>query len=49
MFGTAQRKHKEAITSKVSILFEEELNIPKDNIYITFDEIKDWGWNGKMF
>lgn len=49
MFGTADRKHKESITSKVSILFEEELNIPKDNIYITFDEIKDWGWNGKMF
>ena len=49
IFGTADRKYKEAITSKVSSLFEEELNIPKDSIYITFDEIKDWGWNGKMF
>lgn len=49
IFGTADRNHKEAITLKVSNLFEEELNIPKDSIYITFDEVKDWGWNGKMF
>ena len=49
IFGTADRKHKEAITSKVSSLFEEELNIPKDSIYIIFDEVKDWGWNGNMF
>lgn len=49
MFGTADKKHKEAITAKVCSLFEEELHIPKDSIYIVFDEIKDWGWNGNMF
>ena len=49
IFGTADRKYKEIITSKVSTLFEEELHIPKDSIYIVFDEIKDWGWNGNMF
>jgi len=49
IFGVADRKHKEAITTKISILFEEELNIPKDSMYITFEEVTDWGWNGKMF
>lgn len=49
MFGTAERKYKEAITSKVCSLLEEELYITKDNIYVVFDEIKDWGWNGNMF
>lgn len=49
IFGTADRKYKEIITSKISTLFEEELHIPKDSIYIVFDEIKDWGWNGNMF
>jgi len=49
IFGAADRQHKEAITAKVSNLFEDELNIPKDSIYITFEEVKDWGWNGKMF
>ncbi|MBC8061653.1 MAG: tautomerase family protein [Clostridiaceae bacterium] len=49
IFGTTDKKYKEVITSKVSILIEEELNIPKDSIYITFEEVKDWGWNGSMF
>lgn len=49
IFGTAERKYKEAITSKVCKLFEEELSIQKDSIYIVFEEVKDWGWNGMMF
>jgi phenylpyruvate tautomerase PptA (4-oxalocrotonate tautomerase family) len=49
IFGSADKKHKEAITDRVSTLFEEELSIPKDSIYIIFEEVRDWGWNGKMF
>ena len=49
IFGTADKKHKEAITSKVCSLFEEELHISPNSIFIVFDEIKDWGWNGNMF
>lgn len=32
-------------------LLEEELNIPKKNIYINFSDIKaeNWGWNGGTF
>ena len=49
IFGTAERKHKETITAKVCSLFEEEVSINKDSIYIVFEEVKDWGWNGNMF
>ena len=49
IFGTAERKYKEAITTRVCSLFEEELFITKDNIYVIFDEVKDWGGNGRMF
>ena len=49
IFGSADKEHKEAITSKVCTLFEEELQIPKDSIFVVFDEVKDWGWNGNMF
>lgn len=49
IFGTADRKSKQVLTRKVSSLIERELLIPQDNIYITIDEIKDWGWNGEMF
>lgn len=49
IYGTADRKYKEALTQKISSLYEKELSITKDNIYIVFDEVKDWGWNGGMF
>ena len=49
IFGTAERKYKEAIVARVCSLFEEELLITKDNIYVIFDEVKDWGCNGIMF
>lgn len=44
--GTAERKYKEIITAKVCSLLDDELSITKDNVYIVFDEIKDWGANG---
>lgn len=49
IFGTADRKSKEALTRKVSELLERELSIPKAYVYITIDEVKDWAWNGQMF
>lgn len=47
--GSAERKYKDKITDLICSLYEKELNIPKDNIYITFYEINDWGWNGGLF
>lgn len=49
IFGTALREHKEKVVSKICSLLKEELSIEKDKIYITFEEVKDWGWNGEMF
>lgn len=49
IFGTAEREHKNKAAHLLSSLFEEKLNIPKDSIYITFNEIKDWAWNGELF
>jgi phenylpyruvate tautomerase PptA (4-oxalocrotonate tautomerase family) len=46
---TSEREYKNKITSLLCSLFEEKLNIPKDSTYITFSEIKDWGWNGELF
>jgi len=49
LFGTAERKYKEAIISKICSLFEEEVSITKDSIYIILDDLNDWAWNGNMF
>jgi phenylpyruvate tautomerase PptA (4-oxalocrotonate tautomerase family) len=47
--GTSEREYKNKITSLLCSLFKEKLNIPKDSIYVTFSEVKDWGWNGELF
>lgn len=49
IFGKAERKHKEVITAMICNLFQGELSITKDNIYVVFEEVQDWGWNGNMF
>ncbi|NMM62677.1 hypothetical protein HBE96_08210 [Clostridium sp. P21] len=49
IFGTAERKYKEIINLKICELFENELSISRDSVYITFTEVQDWGWNGSMF
>lgn len=39
------------LSQRLSALVECELSIPKDRIYIEFQESKrqHWGWNGKTF
>jgi phenylpyruvate tautomerase PptA (4-oxalocrotonate tautomerase family) len=51
LFGAQEIKYKDKFTAMVSELFEEELNIPKDRIYVIFYEISDgnWGFNGELF
>lgn len=49
ILGSCDIKYKEILTDKISALFQQELNISKENIYIIFQEINDWGWNGNMF
>ncbi|EDK33714.1 hypothetical protein [Clostridium kluyveri] len=36
-------------TYLICSLYEKELDIPGDSIYITFSEVSDWGFNGKLF
>lgn len=49
IFGTTEREYKNKVTDLICCLYETELNIPKDSIYITFSEVKDWGFNGELF
>jgi phenylpyruvate tautomerase len=39
------------LTQRLSALIEGELSIPKDRVYIEFQESERrlWGWNGKTF
>ena len=49
IFGEADRIYKEKAAQLLFDLFEQQLEISKENMYITFNEIADWAWNGGMF
>ncbi len=49
LFGSASRETYNNLTSKICSLFNESLNIPKDRIYVTYEEVENWGYNGSNF
>ncbi|SKA99653.1 Phenylpyruvate tautomerase PptA, 4-oxalocrotonate tautomerase family [Caloramator quimbayensis] len=49
LLGSCSREHKNKIANLITELFNDYLEIPNDCIYITFQEFKDWAWNGSLF
>ncbi len=37
------------MTAEICRIFNEQLGIPGDGIYVTYTGIKDWGFNGRNF
>lgn len=49
LFGGASDEAYNNLTGAICNIFEQELEIPSDKIYITYEEISSWGWNGSNF
>ena len=49
VLGQVEKKYFEEITKDICNLYESEMNIPKDHIYIQYEEVKHWGFNGFNF
>ena len=49
IFGQASNKSYDKLTVEVCNIFHSELDIPSNKIYIVYDEVKTWGWNGMKF
>lgn len=49
LLGSASKTAYESMTERICKLYEEELGIPGNAVYVTYHEVKDWGWNGKNF
>lgn len=49
LFGNASSTAYEKMTAEICRIYEEQLGIPQDKVYITYAGINDWGWNGKNF
>jgi len=49
IFGEASKDSYEKLTQVICNIYEEELEIPQNKIYVKYEEVKDWGWNGRNF
>lgn len=49
LFGDASSDKYERMTAEICRIYEEQLGIPGDAVYVTYTGVKDWGWNGRNF
>lgn len=49
IFGKANKDDYAKLTAEICKIYEEELQIPQNKIYVKYEEVKDWGWNGSNF
>ena len=49
IFGSTRKEVYSKLTGEICSIYNEVLGIPKDKIYIKYEEVSDWGWNGVNF
>lgn len=49
IFGKSSKDAYAALTKKITEIVGEELTISPDKIYIKYEEVSIWGWNGANF
>lgn len=49
IYGSADSNVYNKLTYAICDIFDEELQIPKNRIYVKYEEVSDWGWNGNNF
>ena len=49
LFGAASDSAYYALTAKLTEIVSQELDIPSSRIYVKYEEIDHWGWNGSNF
>lgn len=49
LFGAAEKEDLEKVTDKVCESLDKLLAIPGKYVYVTYQSINDWGWNGFNF
>ena len=46
IFGKTSKDAYANFTAAICNIYEEELGIPKNKIYVKYEEVENWGWNG---
>lgn len=49
LFGAAGEEDYEKLTGALTDILREELDLDPNRIYVTYEEIGVWGWNGGNF
>lgn len=49
LFGKGNAAGFDKMTDGVCSLIEKELGIPADRVYVKYEEVSHWGWNGNNF
>ena len=49
LFGAASSDAYNKMTGNICRIFEKELGIPGNAVYVTYHGVNDWGWNGQNF
>jgi phenylpyruvate tautomerase PptA (4-oxalocrotonate tautomerase family) len=49
LFGNASSDAYDKMTSAICNIYEEELGIPSNNVYVSYIGTNDWGWSGRNF
>lgn len=47
--GNASKSAYENMTAEICSLYQRELGIPGNAVYVTYHGVNDWGWNGQNF
>ncbi|MBQ2080916.1 MAG: hypothetical protein II461_04055 [Treponema sp.] len=49
VFGRLAAPQTEKMTGAICDILKNELDIPGDAVYVTYQGIENWGWNGGNF
>ncbi len=49
VYGSVSSSAADQMTARICEIYEEELGIPGDKIYVEYRGTSDWGWNGRNF
>lgn len=49
VFGSVNPTAADKLTAKICEIFDSVLGIAPDNVYVKYEEVSLWGWNGGNF
>ena len=49
LYGRSDSSSYNNLTKEISAILNENLNIDPGNIYLSYGEFSNWGWNGNNF